>query len=233
MHTFNKPVYELIGEYLPGGITAIYGNAASGKTTTCLLAALSCITQGGKVIYIDTENSFNTDRLRQLYSGKDFDAIIEKIFLMQPKAFEEQNKAILDAKKLCESKSIKLVIMDTVGNHYRNVVNEDHKAVNTLMAEHMAELIRIARDMDKVVLVTNQVSAKVEGQDEMKMVGGKFIEKMSKVIIELRKTDERRYARLVKFRQEDEKRHPNLNKVVEFDIWEKGLILHNDRSVQK
>ena len=225
MHTFNRPVFELIGEYESGGITAIYGNAASGKTTICLLAALSCTSAGGKVIFIDTENSFNTDRLKQLYFG-DINKIMDKIFLMQPKTFEEQNSAILDAKKLCEKESIKLVIVDTIGNHYRNKVNENHKEVNTLMAEHMAELIRIARDMNKIVLITNQVSSKVEGNDEVKMVGGKFIEKMAKIIIELKNDDEKRYAKLIKFKvEEEEKPNPNLNKKIWFKIKEKGLFL--------
>lgn len=224
MHTFNKPIYELIGEYMPGGITAIYGNSASGKTTTCLLAALSCTDSGGKVIFIDTENSFNSDRLKQLYF-KDFNNIMDKIFLMQPKSFEEQSSCIINAKKLCEKDSIKLVIVDSIGNHYRNRVNEDHKAINTIMAEQMAELIRIARDLNKIVIVTNQVSSKVDGKDEIKMVGGKFIEKMSRIIIELKNSDEKRYAKLIKYKTEDEKTHQNIGKKIWFEIREKGLFL--------
>ncbi len=224
MHTFNKPIYELIGEYAPGGITAIYGNSASGKTTTCLLAALSCTDSGGKVIFIDTESSFNSDRLKQIYF-KDTNNIMDKIFLMQPKSFEEQNECILNAKKMCGKSSIKLVIVDSIGNHYRNRVNENHKEINTIMAEQMAELIRIARDFNKIVLITNQVSSTVDGKDEIRMVGGKFIEKMSRIIIELKNSEEKRYAKLIKFKTEDEKTHQNLNKKVWFEIREKGMFL--------
>jgi len=220
---FNEPIKDLIGKYYLGHITVIYGNAASGKTTTCLLATIAAAKSGYKIIYIDTENTFSTERIKQLYFG-DINQILDNIFLFQPKNFTEQHDAILTVKKLAEKDSIKLVVVDTIGHHYRNVVNENPKEINGLMAQQMPELVRIARDFNKVVLLTNQVHSKVDGKDEVRMVGGKFIEKMAKVIIEL-KNDKSRYAKLVKYKYEDEKTHPNLDKVVEFEIKEKGLFI--------
>ena len=66
---FNEPIKELIEKYESGRLTMIYGNAASGKTTSCLLAAIACARNNGKIIFVDTENSFDSDRLKQLYYG--------------------------------------------------------------------------------------------------------------------------------------------------------------------
>jgi len=222
---FNEPIRELIDKYESGRLTMIYGNAASGKTTSCLLAAIACARTKGKIIFVDTENSFNSERLKQLYYG-DVNEILDNIFLIQPKTFEEQYETILKLKKLCDNKRIKLVIVDTIGSLYRKILSENPKGINKQMAEQMANLVRIARDLNKVVLVTNQVSSKVDGTNDIKMVGGKMMENLSKVIIKLKKDDEKRYAKLIKYKYEEEgKIHPNLNEKIEFKIKENGLFI--------
>ena len=222
---FNEPIKELIDKYESGRLTMIYGNAASGKTTSCLLASIACARNKGKIIFVDTENSFNSERLKQLYYG-DVKEILDNIFLIQPKTFEEQYETILKLKKLCDNEKIKLVIVDTIGSLYRKRLNENPKGINKMMAEQMANLVRIARDLNKVVLITNQVSAKVDGTNEVKMVGGKMMENLSKVIIKLKKEDNKRYAKLIKYKyDEEDKIHPNLDEKIKFEIKENGLFI--------
>jgi len=225
----NEPIEELIGNYESGKITILYGNSASGITTSCLLAAISCAKKGHKVIYVDTESNFNSERLKQLYFG-DLKELLENIFLIQPKTFQEQHDTILKLKKLCEEDKIRLVVVDTIGSKYRIEVNNEPKKTNKLMIDQLKNLVRIARDLNKVVLLTNQVGSKLDGSHELRMVGGKMIEKMAKVVVELRKKDEKRIARLVKYKydleeEDEEKTHPNLDKEIEFEIREKGLFI--------
>ncbi len=222
---FNEPIKKLIGKYESGKLTMIYGNAASGKTTSCLLASIACARNKGKIIFVDTENGFDSERLKQLYYG-DLKEILDNIFLIQPKTFEEQFETILKLKKLCENESIKLVIVDTIGSLYRKRLSDNPKGINKLMAVQMANLVRIARDLNKVVLITNQVSSKVDGTNDIKMVGGKMMENLSKVIIELKKNDEKKYAKLVKYKYDEENKiHHNLDEKMEFKIKSNGLIL--------
>ena len=203
----------------------IYGNAASGKTTSCLLAAIACARNKSKIIFVDTENSFDSKRLQQLYYGN-VKEILDNIFLIQPKTFEEQSETILKLKRLCENDSIKLVIVDTIGNLYRKRLSDKPKKINKMMAEQMADLVRIARDLNKVVIITNQVSSKVDGSNEIKMVGGKMMENLSKVIIEVKKDDKKRYAKLIKYKyDEEDKIHPNLDEKIKFEIKENGLFI--------
>lgn len=226
--TYNAPIAALIEKYESGKITCIYGNAASGKTTTCLLACIAAAKEEKKVIYIDTENSFDSQRLKQLYFG-DINEILDNIFIFAPKTFQEQDEIINKVKKLCEKESIGIVIIDTIGHHYRNILNENPKEINTIMAEQLAQIVRIARDLDKIVLMTNQVYSKIDGTNQVKMVGGKFVEKMSKIIIELNKDDDNRTSKLIKYKMEkDNITHYKLNKVVDFKIREKGLYLIKD-----
>ncbi|AJF61312.1 TPA: AAA family ATPase [Candidatus Woesearchaeota archaeon] len=213
---------KLIGDYESGKITMVYGNSASGKTTLCLLAAISAA-EKGKVIFVDAEKGFNPERLKQLY-GKDIGKLLDNIFLIQPKSFREQHDTILKVKKICSGEKIKLVVVDTVGHYYRNVLNETPKEVNEAMAELMANLIRIARDYDKVVLLTNPVYARMDSPDGIKMVGGSLMERMCKVIVELHRKDDKRTATLKKYKRDDESEHPNIGKEISFEIRENGLF---------
>lgn len=217
----NEVISRLIKDYSSGLITTIYGNAASGKTTSCLLAAIEVAKNKGKVIYLDTESSFDTDRLSQLHGG-DITPILENIFLLQPKSFEEQDSLVQKLFNLCGNEKIKLIVVDTIGNFYRVSLNEDHKTTNNLMAVQLQVLTRIARDMDKVVLMTNQAGSKMDSTDDIKMVGGNMMLKMSKCVIELHKTDDIRQATLVK---DKEGNAPGRLIGFNYHIKEKGLFL--------
>ena len=225
-----NPSNDVISTLIPRGflsknLTTIYGNAASGKTTSCLLAAISCVKNNGKVIFIDTEAGFDTNRFKQLI-GEDIDNVLEKIFLNQPKTFEEQHQIILKLHKLCENAQIKLVIVDTIGKHYRVELSKNPKKTNQMMLEQLKTLVRIARDLNKVVILTNQVYTKIDEKNKLKMVGGTLIPHMSKCIIELNKKDDNRCASVVKYKMLHNKTtYFNLGKKVNFEIKENGLIL--------
>ena len=47
-------------------ITTIYGPAGSGKTVLCMLCSINMCRNKKKVIYVDTENSFSIERLKQI-----------------------------------------------------------------------------------------------------------------------------------------------------------------------
>ncbi len=221
----NEIIASLINDFRSGHITTIYGNAATGKTTTCLMAVIEAAKKGWKTVYIDSEGSFDSDRLKQLY-GENTDKILETLFLIHPKSFEEQDDIIKRLPKLCKSNKVKLLVIDTIGIHYRLAVKEDPKPVNTYLILQMNLLERLAKDMDKIVIVTNQAGSRFDRKDEIKMVGGEIVEKSSKCVIEFHKKDNERFATLVKYKTEDEiNMVERIGKVVEFTIKEKGLFL--------
>ncbi len=218
-------ISSLLVEYESGRITLFYGNSASGKTTCCLLAALAA--EKHKVIYVDTENGFNVKRLEQLY-GKDVKKLLDNIFLIQPGSFEEQHETLLKLKKICENKKVKVVVVDTIGNYYRIYNKKDPKKATELLVDQMATLVRIARDLDKVVIVANQVVADLEGEADFKNVGGKPVYNLCKDAIELNldTATRKRTAKLVKKKMDTENTtYYKLGEEVKFEIREKGLFI--------
>jgi DNA repair protein RadB len=218
----NNVVSSLIGDYASGEPVVIYGNAASGKTTTCLLATIEAAKKGHKIVYVDTEGGFNTSRLAQLGGGNVFD-YLDSIFLFSPKSFHEQHEVILKLQDICKSPSVKLVIIDTIGNHYRVSLNDDAKLTNSMMAVELHNLLKIARDLDKVVIITNQVRADMEKKKDISIIGGKFFDKAN-CVIELNKVDSNRHATLIRHKVADADTK-NIGKRLEFEIKEAGLFV--------
>lgn len=221
LECINKPISDLIDEYHSGFVTGIYGNPSSGKTTTCLLALLSALKKEKKVIFIDTENSFNLDRLNQLSKNqnlkKDF---LDYIFLIKPKDFYEQHEKILKLNNISKSSKIFLVIIDSLTNYYKLELNNNPKKINQLMALQIQALIRIARDQDKIVLITTQSQLDFK-TNTLKMFGGKMLSNMCSVIIQLNKiNDNKREAKLIKNKIDES----IIGKSVFFNIKEEGIF---------
>ncbi len=177
---------EVFDKLLEGGydkeITTIYGPASTGKTTACLLAVVSA-TKRGKVFFMDTEKGFSLERLKRL--TKDYKKSLDNIFLARVNSFEEQNKKIGFIFELIKRTKIELLIVDTIGAHYRNVLQSDVKNINSQMANQLKILTEISRNHAPVIL-TNQVY-NMPGKKEVCIVGGDMVRNYSRCLVELKK----------------------------------------------
>lgn len=212
---------EVLDSLLEGGldsdiINIIYGPAATGKTTCCLLAAIAAVKNKEKVIFIDTENGFSVERLKQL--NKDYKKVLENIFLIKVGSFDEQIKKIKEVCELAKKVEIGLLIVDTIGAYYRKELKKDVYVINKEMDLQLRALNDVAKNTKTTVLITNQVYTNIETKKTV-IVGGEMLKGWSKCLIELRNLKgNKRVARLEK--------HPKLKeKEVLFEIAEKGFIL--------
>ena len=200
--------------YSSNTINLIYGPAASGKTTCCLLAAIEIAKNNGKIIFIDTENGFSVERLKQL-CGKNYKEVMENIFLLKIESFDDQKKKFDMLFKIVKEGGITLVIVDTLGAHYRKVLKEDITGVNKALIEQLKVLKYIIK-LGTTVLTTNQVYANINEKNKIESVGGKMVKMFCKVLIELQNLPNgNKKAILIK---------PKKNTVL-FKIEKKGFIL--------
>ena len=189
-------------------ITCIYGEASSGKTTLAKLAAIEQAKKNKKVIYIDTENGFNLDRVKQL-AGEDFQKILENIIVFNPTRFSEQNKII---RSLPEMKNISLIIVDTISHFYRARVREKPKIYNMWIWRQFKILNELSKNTP--VIITNQVYNNIN-KNNIEMIGGEMFRKLSNRIIRLEKSLEKNPRKLVFEKPTGER--------IEFEMEEGGL----------
>jgi len=191
----------LFGGYEKDIITTIYGPPGSGKTNLCLLVAVSQAKKGNRVIFIDTEGGFSTERLKQI-AGNEIENIEKKILLLKPTSFKEQQEAFLILQKEVKGKEhIGVIIIDGITILYRLELAEAVKSrdeskireINSYLANQLRILAGIARKKNIPVIVTNQVYTEFLSREEygerkekkVSMVGGDILRYWSKCIIEL------------------------------------------------
>ncbi len=189
-------------EFLPKTITQVYGEAASGKTNLCRMAAANVARAGKKVIYIDTEGSFSLQRFKQV-SGQDSSELLKNIIIAEPADFDEQKIAVNKLDDLLEGKDVGLVIVDSLVSLYRLEMGttEEAYSVNRELSKQLAKLMKISKKYDIPVVVTNQVYSsfsKGDEEDKTVPVGRDVLKYWTKNVIKLSKKGHYRMATIVR-----------------------------------
>jgi len=155
---------------LVDGINCIYGPPASGKTNICLFIAAQA---KGKVIFIDTENTFSAERIREFNP----EANLDNICLISADSFEKQEKIIKELELL---RKADIIIIDSLTKYYRTALkeSENHDLVGQLRL-----LRRLYKEKGCKILITSQVYT--TDKDEIKPLGGKPIRDFSKQLVKL------------------------------------------------
>ena len=212
----------LFGGYETDIITTLYGPGGSGKSNLCILAATSQAKKGNKVIFVDTEGGFSSERFKQIHGGtkEEIDLALQNIFLLKPTSFAEQEKSFQQLLDHVKKETISLIIIDSIAMLYRlelgEAISEDSQEkiskVNRKLANQLRTLNEIARKQNIPVIVTNQVYATFTQNSEEKnlerqvsMVGGDLLKYWSKCLIEIKNDHGRRKLVLKKHRSLPEK----------------------------
>ncbi|MCU0642431.1 MAG: DNA repair and recombination protein RadB [archaeon] len=217
-YDLNKMLY---GGYENDVISVIYGAPGAGKTNFCLLAAVSQAKKGKRVIYMDTEGGFSSERIKQL-AEEDYESVLDKILVLKPTSFSEQKKAFEELLKNLKNE-VGLIVVDGMTILYRLDFAEardkgekdywEVQKINSELARQMRILAEIARKREIPVLVTNQV---YKWDEEQKMVAGDIVRYWGKCLIEIVSEKGKRTAYLRKHRSLPERK-------LEFDIVNSGI----------
>ena len=210
----------LYGGYEKGIITMIAGPPGSGKTNMAILTTCSQAKKGNKVIFIDTEGGFSSDRVKQIV-GDTYEEVLKNIFLISPSSFEEQKKFFSTLNNHLKKEQISLVVVDSMAMLYRLEMgdartkenDENVKGINCEVANQMKILAEISKKQNIPVVITNQVYQGFQSEEdwkkglerEMNIVGGDLFQYWSKCIIQLRNEKGKRRAILMKHRSLPEK----------------------------
>lgn len=207
---------KMLDKLLGGGIesqsiTEFYGEYGSGKSQMCHQLCVNVQLpreQGGlegSALYIDTENTFRTERIFQMAKslGLDPQEVIKNIIFAEAFTSEHQMFLLENADKVIKENGIRLIIVDSLTSHFRSeylgreMLQERQQKLN----KHLHRLIRLARAFNTVAVVTNQVMSKpdVFFGDAVHPVGGHIVAHTSHTRVFLRKSARGpvRIARLV------------------------------------
>ncbi|HKZ94676.1 MAG TPA: DNA repair and recombination protein RadA [Candidatus Bathyarchaeia archaeon] len=205
-----------IDEIIAGGletqtITEFYGEYGTGKSQLCHQMCVNVQLPNergglnGGALYIDTENTFRTERIIQMaqHMGLNPEDVIKRIIFAEAYTSDHQMFLLENADKIVKENNIRLIVIDSLTAHFRSeylgreMLAERQQKLN----KHMHRLIRLARAFNAVAAVTNQVMAKpdVFFGDAVHPVGGHIVAHTSHTRVYLRKSSRGplRIARLV------------------------------------
>ncbi len=178
MISINPAFDSLLGGGLtPGVLTHIFGPPSSGKTNFAIMSCVSAV-KTGKVVYIDSEGGFSTERLKQI-CGEETENVLQNMLLIKPTSFQDQKVALDKTSDIVASGGISLVVIDSIALLYRLEEERDIKEFGRMLAK----LLRIARKWDIPVIMLNQVYTDIDS-GRIIPVGGGINHYWSKIMVE-------------------------------------------------
>lgn len=159
---------------------------------------------GNGVIFIDTEDTFVPERVKQMAEAKGLDPekVLDNIFVARAYNSDHQILLAEEAQDIARENDIGLIVVDSLTAQFRSdYVGRGQLADRQQkLNQHMHTLQRLANTYNAAVVVTNQVMAN-PGQlfgDPTTAIGGHIISHNSAFRIYLRKSKkDKRIARLV------------------------------------
>ncbi len=155
--TGSEDLDKILNGYNQNSITSFYGEAGSGKTTLCLLAVIEQALNNKKVLFLDTESNFSTERFEQLLKDRNKDCI-KNILILKIKNFNLQHSQI---KSLENIKNISLIVVDSMTHYYRRLHRREPEIAEAMLGKQLSILDNITKN-NIPVLVTSQVYSNMD-----------------------------------------------------------------------
>ena len=178
-----------IGGYPKGRIIEIYGPESSGKTTFALHAIAEAQKLGGRVAFIDAENSLDPQYAKSLGVN------IDELLLSQP---DNGEQALEICEALVRSGAISVIVIDSVAAlvpqaEIEGEMGDSHVGLQArLMSQALRKLAGVINKTNTVAIFINQLREKVGvmfGNPEV-TPGGRALKFYSSIRLEIRRAEQ-------------------------------------------
>jgi len=199
---------KLLGGGVPAdGISLVYGEAETGKTSLAIQCAVNCGRMGNKSLFIDSDGTFSSKRLSQI-ANYDYDKVSSSIILMKPTTFQEQIR-VIDHLEEYMTRKFGLMIVDTITSLYRVELEgpKETFVLNRELNRQVALLTQIAKTHKIPALITSQVRSVFLGnQVSIEPVATRVLKFWSDVVLNLELTGQTRVIKALLEKHPEHKR---------------------------
>ena len=178
-----------IGGYPKGRIIEIYGPESSGKTTFALHAIAEAQKLGGRVAFIDAENSLDPQYAKKLGVN------IDELLLSQP---DNGEQALEICEALVRSGAISVIVIDSVAAlvpqaEIEGEMGDSHVGLQArLMSQALRKLAGVINKTNTIAIFINQLREKVGvmfGNPEV-TPGGRALKFYSSIRLDIRRAEQ-------------------------------------------
>ncbi|MFP4118839.1 MAG: DNA repair and recombination protein RadA [Candidatus Woesearchaeota archaeon] len=184
------------GGFETGAITECFGQYGSSKTQIAHVLCVSCLVRepDAVAVYIDTENTFRPERIKQIAEGFGVDPDQALKNIKVARAFNSDHQMLLAEKVedlVKEGNKVRVLVVDSLTAHFRaefvgrGTLADRQQKLN----KHMHVLAKVADLYNVCAYVTNQVMAKPDTffGDPTEAIGGNVVAHNSTFRIYLRR----------------------------------------------
>ena len=157
---FNKVIG---GGFFPGKGYIVFGANKTGKTQICHQLSVQAFENSFKVVYLDTENTFRPERVRELAESNKYNSEKTLKNILVSKIMS--NNALLlklnELDSLIKSNNVKLLIVDSINNFFR--IDRSGKELSFLKAKTtylkiLKKINNLTQQFQLITILTAQVT---------------------------------------------------------------------------
>ncbi|MFX0176654.1 MAG: ATPase domain-containing protein, partial [Candidatus Hodarchaeota archaeon] len=183
----------------------IFGANKTGKTQICHQMCIQAFKQNFGTIYIDTENTFRPERIKELAIAQSLDhnRVLKKILVSKIMSTSAMLLKLNEVKEILEKNKNEILIVDSINNHFRVEMGDKsktfHQVRNTFM--RILEIFNnLTNRFNLITIATAQVTPNFNDKDILREypVGLTFLSQYFSEFIYLSyKEKEEGYAHLI------------------------------------
>lgn len=178
----------------------IYGPNSTGKTQLCHQLCLEAFKIGSKTIYLDTENTFRPERIKELCQIRGLNEIdvLKTILIASISSGNALKYKINELETILKKSNLKLIIIDTINNYYRLEQGISYEKSRKNFIEILAKLNLLTEKYDLISIITSQISPNFNPDSNIKHipVGIQYLNHFFTEFIYLFKEDAKNFMRL-------------------------------------
>jgi len=204
----------LEGGFHPG-MHLIFGANRTGKTQICHQMCLQAYNTSSNSIYIDSENTFRPERIKELCTarGVDEEEALKSILVAKVLSNSTLFLKLNEVDKKLEKSNTKLLIIDSINNHFRVDQGANNITQNVLKKSFLKILQKLSDITQKhniISLVTAQISPNFIENPIIKEnpVGLQFLNHFFSEFLYLIRNSDKNYIHLVNSKSLPENKLP-------------------------
>lgn len=178
----------LSGGFPCDGLSLVYGEASTGKTTLAMHCAIETARDDAKTLFIDSDDSFSLERLFQMV-GNQAEQVADNIMLVSPGSFHEQTQLIENLENYA-TRRLRLIVVDSITSLYSASLasSETIFTQNRQLNRQFAYLAELALRRELAILVTGHVHAKPDADSRVEPISRRLLMHWPEVILRLSRT---------------------------------------------
>jgi len=151
------------GGFFPGKSYVIFGANKTGKTQICHQLSVQAFKNASKVVYLDTENTFRPERVRELAESRKYNSekILKNIYVSKIMSNNALFLKLNELDSIIKSNNVKLLIIDSINNFFR--IERSDKILSFLKAKTtyfkiLEKINNLTQQFQLITILTAQVA---------------------------------------------------------------------------